>query len=242
VRNKNVAAGGTGIAVVVLAVAGWGLTGHGAATQAAGSAGATIASTSVVAPATKSPDSGGSRDSKKAAIAGDAATAKRIEKVPGGKGVADRLASPETAALLARILGVSTQKAAVALAQLESSSADGQLDPQSTSFRSVADKLGLSAAELTNGLRQLKQQMVGAQPSGSDTGRNLLTEPRSADIVAAALHVPAAKAATALAKLAKQSAEGWLDPKSSQFAAVAGDLGVSPAQLASALDNLKKHS
>jgi hypothetical protein len=127
-------------------------------------------------------------------------------------------------------------------------------DPASPAFAAAARALGVSTAELNSALVHAKLSQAaavharqvatakGAPGAGSkSTGASAAAEQQGHDAIIAAvastLHVSTARAGTALQPI---FAAGHADPASPAFAAAARALGVSTAQLNSALASAKQ--
>jgi hypothetical protein len=136
------------------------------------------------------------------------------------------------------------------------------ISQSSDEFASLAASAGISETRLQQGLVAAKQA-GGNDPAGvaafaaaagvsADTAQRVVTTvfgahvdrsitgPSAAAALAARLGVDTARAQSALQKIAALSGKTGVDPASAAFAAIAHDLGVTPARLASALDDVKR--
>lgn len=141
------------------------------------------------------------------------------------------------AARLASRLGVSTSTAQHALQQLQ-----GRV-VTSSRLAAIAHELGVTRAQLTNALRDVKMSFAPPGTRGAQKGRgpSLTTLPAAAAALASRLGVSMSAAQHALHQLGVISArEGGVESTSPQFRAIARELGVSTARLDNALRAVKE--
>ncbi|MDL9978312.1 hypothetical protein [Microbacterium candidum] len=98
---------------------------------------------------------------------------------------------------------------------------------------------GVTAFAAATGVSPATSQRVVTSVFGEHVDRSI-TGPSAADALAARLGVSAAAAQSALHRIAALSGKDGVDPGSPGFAAIAHDLGTTPAGLASALDAMKR--
>ena len=173
---------------------------------------------------------------------------------------------------LAAILGITDAKASAVTAQLNGLGRHGGADPTSPRFTQIAAGVGVTPAQLTAAIDQIKKSQLAigastgpgqatygngkaassqfadttgtsaalAKSTARNPGQNLLTTAQSVDQLAAALGLSPQKSAELAGKLAALEHGAGLDPRSSGFQSIARNFGVTPDQLARAIEQIKK--
>ncbi|WP_405658035.1 hypothetical protein [Streptomyces sp. NBC_00079] len=133
---------------------------------------------------------------------------------------------------IAKRYGVSLKQLIKALTDVEQASAEsGKLPTDRTMVRRFAADLGVSTA---------KARAILAEVFGPDQQSGGLASPAAAADLARMLGVEVPQAQVALEALTRLGDRtGGIDPAGAEFAAVAKRLGVTPKQLAGALDQVK---
>jgi len=196
-----------------------------------------IAATAIAGPAAALASGSGSPSGKPASPPVSAASAKRSE--------AQSQRVPAVVRAFAERLGVSTSAAGPALKQIAAlSSKNGGVDPASPAFAAVARGLGVSPARLAAAWDAVKQRVESVPPqapatSGKKSPLQSQTVPVAVRAFAERLGVSTSAAGPALKQVAALSSKnGGVDRASPAFAAIARGLGVSPARLAAAWDEV----
>jgi hypothetical protein len=141
----------------------------------------------------------------------------------------------DVAARLASQLGVSTGAAETALQQLDRQVTSAQLAV-------IADELGVSPAQLTTALREVKMSFApSGSPADKSGGPGLTSLPGAAAALASHLGVSLSAAQHAMHRIGVLDArEDGIDSTDPHFIAIAHQLGVSTAQLDHALRAVKE--
>jgi hypothetical protein len=173
---------------------------------------------------------------------------------------------------VAAILHLTDAQADAVTAQLNELGRHGGTDPTSSRFTKIAAGVGVTPAELTAAIDQIKKTQLAtgsstgpgqakdgngkaastglavttgpsaapAKSTAQNPGQNLLTTAHGVDQLAATLGLSRQKSAELAGKLAVLEHGAGLDPRSSGFQSIARTFGVTPDQLARAIEQIKK--
>jgi hypothetical protein len=154
-----------------------------------------------------------------------------------------RLLLAGAATCLAGVLALTAAHGSSAATPTPAGASTGKTAPAAGSPAEVAAKRA-AAARVPRGSGgspgDVAKRAAAARANRNSGSDNLLRRPDAVSSIARSLGVSEAAARAALRTLVPLSeASGGLDPASPGFVAAAGHLGVSPAQLAGAIDALK---
>jgi hypothetical protein len=162
--------------------------------------------------------------------AGDSGTAKPCAtsacETKAGHPAPAKSAAPSQLAALAASAGISVDRLQAGLAAAKRAGGN--------------TTAGIAAFAVSAGVPQATAQKIVPAVFGTRKDRGKSGGPAIAPELARQLNVSAAAAQRAVSQLDALSGAGGVDPGSPAFAAIARDLGVTPARLAAALDAIKQ--